>query len=1051
MPQALQIEFLVPGLINASGEPAVGFKVAFFETDGVTPKTVWKAAEMIVGNEAENPFLLDAKGSAVLYGDGHYSIDIINTLGVVIQTLQDFLFIDPSSNIQLFGIDASTFGSGNNADAIAQAILSASGADATVILKSQPWDIDQDLIIPSNIELLYLYGAFTTIQTGITLTISPGVLRAPLFNIFRGPGALILDSKINDRPDIWFAIGTDVDRLFTGIVTIQDTLELNEVRAISPATEVIFKDDVLMEKDLTIIGDLVVDDITMDQITLNKINAVTQNVELNLEITSTSNPLKIKANTTFESTNLNMIFDGRVAGSDNVTNHTFKGAKSVLNDLFSCINFQNFDTSGTSTDITMVRMCGFNDGIDKAGLSLETYDGTALFRRVVVKNDGNVGIGQSLTPQAFLDVQGDAKFGPDTPYENILLEPGTIFAPYNGSFKFQSFTVPVAGTDRFLTHFSDRTVGGGATLHDVSVDGNLGIGTLTPDFKLDIAGDMRIEGGNRVRFGGSGSGDTEVSIGNNATNSLNIDGQLIVNTKIIANDSEITRPTVKIVSTVNVGTLINAAIASFGAGGGIIYLPEGNYLLDVTIVINKSNITIIGDGRDSSIITSDAVLATMINVLASGNNFRIMDTFLDAAGASISALCISSSVNVKDVYIERNRFSGASSSLLTLNVDGLFIKNNSFDLPVISTAMTLVGNDVEISSNKFNDSTGTGAAMILNNIIRIYIFRNEFVGFFDTLLLNNSSLFELDVYENKFDSCTRVVFATGVVSTATFSFYKNEMLQGLGQPITLNTAGNILIENNKFIDQSGGIEIDNANADIRIIHNTFSGITTTGDVINFLTANVTANVFPSVMINHNTFEDISAVDVISIRQGIHSLLLNDTLSINDNTFIDVNLVDAGGGLDAQCIIFFASNFSVDNNKFSNINSDGNLNVILSIAQSQVGSISNNKILGFFIPIGSFNLSGIELKGVNVVNINDNIIIGQNDSTEILIGINADSVLDDGINFRGNIIQMNNSGAGIGNAFNVTTNDGVATGNAVSTSDAQGTLTISAGIVDNNDT
>lgn len=1026
MAQALQIEFLVPGLINQSGEPAVGFTVEFFETDGVTPKTIWKAAEMIVANEAENPFTLKADGSAVLYGNGHYSIEIKNTLGVVVQTLEDFLFIDPSTNIQLFGIDASTFGSGDNADAIAQAILSASGADATVILKSQPWNIDQDLIIPSNIELLYLYGAFTTIQTGITLTISPGVVRAPLFNIFRGPGTLVLDSKINDRPSIWFSGGTDVDRLFTGMVT--------------------FTDDVLMEKNLTITGDLIVDDIIMDEITLNKINAIATNVEINAELTSTSDPLKIKTNTTFENTDLNMTFDGRVAGNNNVTNFTFKGAKSVLNDFFSCINFQNFDSTGTSTDITMGRICGFNDGIDKGGIDLETFDGSTLSRRIVIKNDGKVGIGTALSPAAFLDVQGDAKIGPDTPYENILLEPGTVFAPYNGSFKFQSFTVPGGGTDRFLTHFSDRTIGG-TTLHDVSIDGNLGIGTTTPDFKFDVSGDMRIESGNRIRFGGTGAGDTEVSIGNNATNSLNVDGQLIVNTKIIANDSEITRPTIKIVSTVNVGTTVNAAIASFGTGGGIIYLPAETYSLNTSIFVNKPNITIMGDSRDSTIIDCDATLIGMIEITGAANNFEIKKLTLNGTGTQTADFCIRSTAFSNNVLIENNTFTGALD-LFTLFVNTAFIKNNIFQQDIASNGIILEGNDIEISSNKFNDGTGSSTAIFINSTIRIYVFRNEFLSFSDGVVLNNSNILELNVYDNEFDDCNRVVFASGGVQANDLSFYKNKMTNGTDLAFQLNTGGNILIQDNKFIDQVNGIEIGIATGDVRIIDNIFLRVTANTDLIHFISSYSTASDFLSVIIENNTFTDITAERVIHIQSFLHTVLSNSSLSINNNTFLNVNLDDSGTG--AACILFKGNLFKVNNNTFSDISSDGNLDIIQALDNSFLGSISNNKIFLITLPVGSFGFFGIKISASSNIDIDGNMIRINTNTAGDIIGISEVGICDF-LNIRHNYLELIATGLGTGTSFSIATTRGVATSNQVSQSDVLGTLTISAGIVANNDT
>ena len=50
---------------------------------------------------------------------------------------------------------------------------------------------------------------------------------------------------------------------------------------------------------------------------------------------------------------------------------------------------------------------------------------------------------------------------------------------------------------------------------------NLGLGTETPHFKIDIEGDLRIRTGNAINFHGTGASDTKAKIVyNNTTESI---------------------------------------------------------------------------------------------------------------------------------------------------------------------------------------------------------------------------------------------------------------------------------------------------------------------------------------------------------------------------------------------------------------------------------------------------------------------------------------------------------------------------------------------------
>jgi len=67
----------------------------------------------------------------------------------------------------------------------------------------------------------------------------------------------------------------------------------------------------------------------------------------------------------------------------------------------------------------------------------------------------------------------------------------------------------------------------------VDTYGNVGIGTREPYFKLDIAGDLRIQDSNKLYFGGSGSSDTDIKIYQNNKGMLVISDDTIVEGMLI--------------------------------------------------------------------------------------------------------------------------------------------------------------------------------------------------------------------------------------------------------------------------------------------------------------------------------------------------------------------------------------------------------------------------------------------------------------------------------------------------------------------------------------
>ena len=219
MATAKQVDFLVSGVVDASGNQLNAGRVYFYETDGVTLKTIWED-----GNKAEaspNPVTLSTVGTASIYADGTYDIVVRDSDDNTIRSHPDITYKVEGSVTDSF-IDAEDFGTGDDANAISLAITSAAGSDRTILLRPKSWDIDADLTVPSNINLKLEFGAYCTIAAAQTLTIN-GTIESPLYNIFRGSGTVTFDDRNFFIPSVWES-GTHDNATINGLITFNDGL-----------------------------------------------------------------------------------------------------------------------------------------------------------------------------------------------------------------------------------------------------------------------------------------------------------------------------------------------------------------------------------------------------------------------------------------------------------------------------------------------------------------------------------------------------------------------------------------------------------------------------------------------------------------------------------------------------------------------------------------------------------------------------------------------------------------------------------------------------------
>jgi len=162
---------------------------------------------------------------------------------------------------------------------------------------------------------------------------------------------------------------------------------------------------------------------------------------------------------------------------------------------------------GHSTQSLYLTVDGNNVDYKSSGNSAGSHSfSTGNTERVRITSSGNVGIGTS-SPGQELHVVGDIKAT-----NKIFVEDSS-----NSRLEFASSISNQARISAHKTNLGQTlplliqaegikfgTVGGGEKMR-MDSSGNVGIGTTSPNAKLNVNGDIKIEGENELYFGGSGS------------------------------------------------------------------------------------------------------------------------------------------------------------------------------------------------------------------------------------------------------------------------------------------------------------------------------------------------------------------------------------------------------------------------------------------------------------------------------------------------------------------------------------------------------------------
>lgn len=208
--KAQEVDFLISGLHDSSGNPLANGKVYIYKAGTTTAAYVYYDRHMT--NAAPNPLILDSRGAATVFGFGMYKFVVYDSNNNYIATYDN---VDIGVAVGNF-IDIAEFTDYPNPYPSLNKAVTAIGSNPATLKITTYTILEASLTVPENITLYVEHGG--DIDVGAyTLTISGGFIAPPVTVFHNGAGNIIFDSKAVDyvRPEWWGAPsgGEDTSRL----------------------------------------------------------------------------------------------------------------------------------------------------------------------------------------------------------------------------------------------------------------------------------------------------------------------------------------------------------------------------------------------------------------------------------------------------------------------------------------------------------------------------------------------------------------------------------------------------------------------------------------------------------------------------------------------------------------------------------------------------------------------------------------------------------------------------------------------------------------------
>ena len=143
---------------------------------------------------------------------------------------------------------------------------------------------------------------------------------------------------------------------------------------------------------------------------------------------------------------------------------------------------------------------------DKSGLNIATPGGSKLF---IDSSSGNVGVG-TTSPGAKLEINGDLKLQSGVGVNEFSID-GTLAGNSDLAIPTEKAVKSYADTKALLAGSSSQSF----SANNLTVNGNVGIGTTSPGAKLEINGDLKLQSGvgvNEFSIDGTLAGNSDLAI-----------------------------------------------------------------------------------------------------------------------------------------------------------------------------------------------------------------------------------------------------------------------------------------------------------------------------------------------------------------------------------------------------------------------------------------------------------------------------------------------------------------------------------------------------------